>query len=241
MSSLICALCVLLALLFLTPLLRHLPLPVLAAIIVMALWSLINLRALGNAWRASRDDALAAALTFGATIAFAPQIQVGIFTGILASLALFVYRRMRPGLTVFEPASEALARELPEAHAEALRGLLAMVRFDAALVFVNVSYFEQALLALESRYPHLRYIVVSAYAINSLDASGTEMLSSLVDGLSKRDITLVLTGVKPQVQAVLERTGLAERIGRDNFYPSDYAAFLALGQQVAAGAKAPAS
>ena len=241
MSSLICALCVLLALLFLTPLLRHLPLPVLAAIIVMALWSLINLRALGNAWRASRDDALAAALTFGATIAFAPQIQVGIFTGILASLALFVYRRMRPGLTVFEPASEALARELPEAHAEALRGLLAMVRFDASLVFVNVSYFEQALLALESRYPHLRYIVVSAYAINSLDASGTEMLSSLVDGLSKRDITLVLTGVKPQVQAVLERTGLAERIGRDNFYPSDYAAFLALGQQVAAGAKAPAS
>ena len=58
----------------------------LAAIIVMALWSLINLRALRNAWRASRDDALAAALTFGATITFAPQIQNGIFTGILVSL-----------------------------------------------------------------------------------------------------------------------------------------------------------
>jgi len=241
MASIISALCVLVALLLLTPLLRHLPQPVLAAIIVMALWNLINVRSLRNAWRASTDDALAAALTFGATIAFAPQIQNGIFTGILASLALFVYRRMWPRITVAEPGSPALARELPQEHEEALRVVLGLVRFDASLVFVNVSYFEQAVFGLERRYPHLRYIVVSAYAINSIDASGVETLSRLVEELSKHGIALVLTGVKPQVQDVLERTGLAQRIGAGNFYATDYAAMVALaGREAARVASAPA-
>lgn len=234
MSSLISALCVLLALLFLTPLLRHLPLPVLAAIIVMALWNLINVRSLRNAWRASADDALAAALTFGATIAFAPQIQNGIFTGILASLALFIYRRMWPRVTVLEPGSEALARELPASAAPTLRDRLGVVRFDASLVFVNVSYFEQAVLGLESRHPQLRCILIGAQAINSIDASGVEMLAALVDGLGKRGIRLALSGVKPQVQGVLERTGLAARIGAGNFHANDQAACLALGEQAGA-------
>jgi SulP family sulfate permease len=198
-------------------------------------------RALRHAWQASADDALAALLTFAATIAFAPQIQNGIFTGILASLALFVYRRMWPRVTVAEPASEALARELPKEHAQALRVVLGLVRFDASLVFVNVSYFEQAVLRLESRYPNVRYIVISAYAINSIDASGAETLSSLVEGLNKRGITLVFTGVKPQVQDVLQRTGLAQRIGAGNFYETDYAAMVALaGREAARVAAAPA-
>jgi len=79
--------------------------------------------------------------------------------------------------------------------------------------------------------------VISAYAINSLDASGVETLFSLVDGLRKRGITMLFAGVKPQVQAVLERTGLAERIGRGNMYPTDYAAFIALGELAAAQAE----
>ena len=235
MSSLICALCVLLALLFLTPLLKHLPLPVLAAIIVMALWNLINLRALRNAWRASADDAIAAALTFGATIVFAPQIQNGIFTGILASLALFVYRRMWPRLVIVEPGSAELARELPQWAPQQLHGMVGVVRFDASLVFVNVSYFEDAVLELEQRHPRLRYVIVSALAINSLDASGVDTLTTLIDGLGKRGITLIFSGVKPQVRTVLERTGLIERIGEDNLLASDEAAYAALGERLAAG------
>jgi len=201
----------------------------------MALWNLVNLGALRNAWRASPDDAFAALLTFAATIAFAPQIQVGIFTGILLSLALFVYRRMWPRLVVLEPASEDLVRELPAEFPAELRARVALVRFDASLVFVNVSYFEQALLGLESRYPHLRDIVVSAYAINSLDASGVETIANILDGLGKRGIQLVFSGVKPPVRAVLERTGLAARIRAENFHAGDYAAFQAIAARPAAG------
>ena len=109
------------------------------------------------------------------------------------------------------------------------------MRFDASLVFVNVSYFEDAVLELERRYPRLRFVIVSALAINSLDASGVEMLSTLTDGLGKRGITLIVSGVKPQVHAVLERTGLIARIGEGNLFASDDAAYGALGERLAAG------
>jgi len=228
-SSIVCALCVLLTLLFFTPLLRHLPLPVLAAIIVMALANLVNLRSLRNAWLASRDDAAAAALTFVATIAFAPQIQNGIFTGILVSLGLFIYRRMRPTLDVIEPAQFARAAfsDVPEK----LRDAVGVIRFDASLVFVNVSYFEDAVLRLERRHPRLPFVLVSASSINGLDASGVEMLASLSEALHKNGTTLVFSGVKPQVRGVLERTGLAERIGVENFFRDDHAAFAALAER----------
>jgi len=238
-SSIVAALCVLLTLLFFTPLLKYLPLPVLAAIIVMALANLINLRSLRNAWRASRDDAIAAVLTFAATIAFAPQIQNGIFVGILVSLGLFIYRRMRPNMAIVEPASAELAREVPEDLSEALRGAVGVIRFDASLVFVNVSYFEGAVLQLERRHPGLRFVLVSASGINDLDASGVEMLASLCDGLRKTGITLLFSGVKPRVRSVLERTGLTERLGAENFFLSDHAAFVALGARVASPAVAP--
>jgi len=222
-SSIVCALCVLLTLLFFTPLLRHLPLPVLAAIIVMAVANLVNLRSLRTAWLAGRDDAAAAALTFVVTIAFAPQIQVGVFTGILVSLGLFIYGRMRPTLQSMEPT------DVPEK----LRGAIGVVRFDASLVFVNVSYFEDAVLQLERRHARLPYLLVSASSINDLDASGVELLASLSEGLRKNGTSLVFSGVKPRVLGVLARTGLVERIGPENFFADDQAAFSALAARVA--------
>ena len=233
MSSMICALCVLLTVLYFTPLLEHLPHPVLAAIIIMALTNLINLRSLRNAWRASADDAVAAVLTFCATLAFAPQIQNGIFAGVLVSLSLFIYRRMRPRVEVAEPGSENLLRDLPAEIPQALRGAIGVVRFDASLVFVNASYFEAAVLGLEAAHPALRFVLVSAHSINRLDASGVEMLSSLGDGLGKKGIALVFSGVNTQVYEVLDRTGLATRIGAENFFPDDQSAFVALAGRAA--------
>lgn len=228
LSSIACALCVLLTLLFFTPLLRYLPLPVLAAIIVMAVANLVNLRSLRNAWAASRDDAAAAGLTFVATIAFAPQIQNGIFTGILLSLGLFIYRRIRPTLEVIEPGAENLP--------DALRAAVGIVRFDASLVFVNVSFFEESVLMLERRHPGLRFVLISASSINALDASGVEILSSLHEGLQKNGIKLLFSGLKPGLHAILERTGLAQRIGAANFFADEQAAFAALAEMLPSSA-----
>ena len=84
------------------------------------------------------------------------------------------------------------------------------------------------MLALERSNPDLKHIVIVANGINDLDASGVEMLRHLTLHLAQSGITLVLADVKPQVRAVIERTGLLEALGPENLYPTAAAAIDAL-------------
>jgi SulP family sulfate permease len=232
LSSVISAVFVLLTLLFFTPLLYHLPKPVLAAIIMMAVINLINPRTVVNAWRANRDDGIAAVITFVATLAFAPNIQNGIVTGILLSLSLLLYRMMRPRVALLGVDGEARFRDAARHQLPAAHPKLGAVRFDGALRFINVSYFEDALLQLERENQQLSHILVKANGINELDASGVEMVSNLVRRFRSSGITLVFSGLKKQVYDVMERTGLLREIGEGNVFATDKDAWEALCEQL---------
>jgi len=220
-SSIISAVFVLLTLLFFTSLLYHLPKPVLAAIIMMAVLNLINFKSIANAWRANRDDGIAAITTFVATLAFAPYIQDGILTGIILSLALLLYRMMRPRISVLGMHSDTTLRDAVLHNLPDLHPLLCAIRFDGALHFVNVSYFEDALLKLERENSNVVYILIASSGINEIDASGIEMLRSLLDRFKKSGIKLAFSGIKKQVSDVMDRTGLPEEIGHGNIFPTD--------------------
>ena len=221
LSSIISAVFVLLTLLFFTSLLFHLPKPVLAAIIMMAVLNLINFQTIKNAWRANKDDGLAAIITFVATLGFAPNIQNGILTGIILSLSLLLYRMMRPRIAVLGMHSDATLRDAVLHNLHELHPLLGAIRFDGALRFVNVSYFEDALLKMERENPDMAYILVASSGINEIDASGIEMLRTLLDRFKKSGIKLAFSGIKKQVSAVMDRTGLTEEIGNANIFPTD--------------------
>lgn len=224
-SSIVSAIFVLLTLLFFTSLLFHLPKPVLAAVIIMAVIGLINFKAIFNAWRASRDDGISAIVTFLATLAFAPNIQNGIITGIILSLALLLYRMMQPRVAGLGMHSDGTLRDAQRHNLPPLHSRLGAVRFDGALRFMNVSYFEDALLTLERENPAVRYILVKCNGINYLDASGVEMLFSLINRFKSNGITLGFSGLKKQVQEVMDRTNLSSSIGLDNIFASDQDAF----------------
>ena len=228
LSSVFSAAFVLLTLLFFTPLLHHLPKPVLAAIIVIALINLVDYKSIAKAWRARGDDGIAAVVTFLATLAFAPNIQIGILTGIMLSLALLLYRLMRPRVAVVGMHPDGTLRDAEYFQLEALHSKLGVLRFDGSLFFVNVSYFEEAIIKLERSNPDLKSILVVGSGINGIDASGIEMLSNLVQRLKAGGITLGLSGMKRQVMEVMERTGLTGEIGADNIFPTDAAALGAL-------------
>jgi SulP family sulfate permease len=212
---------VLLTLLFLTPLLYHLPKPVLAAIIMIAVFGLINFRALVNAWRAKRDDGIAAAVTFLATLAFAPNIQNGILTGIILSLTLLLYRMMKPRIALLGLHGDATLRDAERHNLPPLHPNVGAIRFDGALRFVNVAYFEDALLRLERENPQISHILVKANGINDIDASGVDMLLNLVERFKSNGIVLVFSGIKAQVAEVMDRTGLSAAIGRERIFATD--------------------
>ena len=220
-SSLVAAGFVLMTLLYFTPLLYHLPKPALAAMIVLAVANLIDFSSLRHAWQAGRDDGIAAALTFVATLAFAPNIQNGILTGIIFSLGAFIYRRMSPRIVLLGIHGDGRLRDAGHHGLPVVHEKIAAMRFDATLFFANVSFFEDAIMKLEIENPKLEYILVVANGINHVDASAVEMLRRLVRRLRECGITLAFSSAKRQFLEVVERTGLATEIGEANIFGAE--------------------
>ena len=239
-ASIVTAGAVLLTILFFTPLLYHLPRPTLAAVIILAVFNLIDFRAFPAAWRASRHDGIAAGTTFVVTLALAPNIQYGILTGIMLSLALFLFRTMTPrivllGLDEQGHLQNAERYKLPRFHPKVIA-----MRFDGQLYFANVSYFEQSVVNLVSKDPSLRYLLVDSRGINGLDASGVEMLRGLVDRLRSNGIELAFCNIKGPVVEVMRRTGLLDKIGKERVYLTEQAALEDFEKRLAGETDSPA-
>jgi SulP family sulfate permease len=234
MSSIVSALCVLATLTFFTGLLYHLPKPVLAAIIIVAVSGLVDYDSIRRAWVASTDDGIAATITFASTLAFAPNIQNGILAGLIVSLALLLYRMMRPRVAILGLHADGTFRDAKVFNLPDLHPRIGAIRFDGSLYFVNVAYFEEAILQLARGKPELEYILVAGGGINGLDASGVETLSGLVERLRTNGIGLVFSGLKLQVVETIQRTGLYEKIGSGNIFRTENAAVAALKEKLSA-------
>ncbi len=221
MSSVFTGLVVLITLLFLTPLLYHLPQSVLAAVIMMAVIGLINLKAIHHAWEAHKHDGVAAIVTFIATLAFAPHLDNGILVGAGLAVGLFLYRSMKPRVALLGRYPDGTLRDLRVHPTLPTDERIIVMRFDGQLYFANVSYFEDTILAAVADHPNAQFVLVVADGINQLDASGQEVLEHLIERLGANGITVVLSGMKRQVIQVLDRTHLMERLGRENIFATE--------------------
>ena len=232
MSSVITALIVLVALLFLTPLLYHLPQAVLAAIIIMAVIGLVNFQAVKHAWQASRHDGIAAGVTFFATLAFAPHLDKGIMVGAGLALGLYLYRTMTPRVAILGRYKDGTLRDIHVNPDLPTSKHMVAIRFDGSLYFANVAYFEDAVLEAVANHPDAKYVLVVGDGINQLDASGEEVIHHLVERLHSIGITLVFSGLKKQVLDVMHATGLFDMIGQDKVFATEELAIAAIYEQL---------
>jgi SulP family sulfate permease len=228
MSSVFTGLVVLITLLFLTPLLYHLPQSVLAAVIMMAVIGLINFKAIKHAWDANKHDGIASGVTFVATLAFAPHLDNGIMVGAGLAICLFLYRTMEPRVALLGLFRDGTLRDLRVHPTLPTDDRIIVMRFDGQLYFANVSYFEDTILAAVADHPDAKYVLVIGDGINQLDASGEEVLHHLIDRLSANDISMVLSGLKRQVIQVMKRTRLWEVVGRQNIFATEQMALDAI-------------
>ena len=219
LSSVFTAVIVAITLLFLTPLLYHLPQAVLAAIIMMAVAGLVNFKAIKHAWVANRHDGVAAIVTFIATLAVAPHLDYGIMTGAGLAIVLYLYRTMKPRVAELARYEDGTLREAKRYGLQTSEKV-ALMRFDGQLYFANVPYFEDAVLDLVASHPQAKYLIIVGEGINGIDATGEETIHQLVHRLKARGITVVFAGVKAQIMEVMGRTGLDEIIGKENIFRS---------------------
>jgi SulP family sulfate permease len=216
-SAVVTGIVVGITLLWLTPLLYHLPQATLAAVIIMAVINLVRVAPIKHAWKVQRHDAAVAIITFILTIIWAPHLDKGIMVGVLLSLALFLYRSMAPRIAVLSRDPDGTLRDADVRKLETCRNI-SLIRFDGSLYFANTGYFEDKILERVALKPDLQFVIIDAEGINSIDSTGEEMLGMLIERLREAGVELIFARAKKQLWDTFERTGLMDKLGRDHMF-----------------------
>ena len=216
-SSIVTAIVVGITLLWLTPLLYHLPQATLASVIVMAVVNLVKIEPIKYAWKVQKHDGIVAVVTFVLTLLLAPHLENGIIVGVLLSLGLFLHRTMRPRIAILSRHPDGTLRDA-RVHDLSVCPHIAVIRFDMSLYFANTGYFEDTILEHVATHPEMRYIIIDAESINHIDATGEEMLHSLAKALDESGVEFLFARTKLQVLAVFIRTGFLQTLGEDHFH-----------------------
>ncbi|MCW8157381.1 sulfate permease [Stutzerimonas stutzeri] len=217
-----------LTVLFFTPLFHNLPHAVLAATIIVAVLSLVDLAALLRTWRYSRQDAAAMTATMLGVLLVG--VESGIILGVGLSLLLFLWRTSQPHVAVVGqlPGSEHF-RNI-ERFAVVQSPKVLSVRVDESLYFPNARFLEDRIAELIGRYPQAEHLVLMCPGVNLIDASALESLEAITARLHTAGVQLHLSEVKGPVMDRLRRTDFLEHFGGQVFI-SQYEALLALDPQ----------
>lgn len=217
LSSLVTAALIGLTLIALTPLFTHLPVSVLAAIILIAVLALVDVESARRLWTTSRSDFAVLVITFVTTLQLG--ITAGIGIGVGLALLVFVVRSTRPHYAVLGrlPTSTIFRNVLHYPEAVTRPGVL-ILRFDAPFYYGNVSFLADRLTEEEARWGPLTHVVLDATGINALDASGADALLEIAADYAKRGIDLRFSGVRGPVRNMMSKVGLVDRLGVDHFF-----------------------
>ncbi|MHA6346927.1 SulP family inorganic anion transporter [Roseivivax sp. CAU 1761] len=193
-----------LAALFLTPLLYFLPTATLAATIIVAVLSLVDLTVLRHAWRISRTDFAAVSLTILLTLLIG--VEAGVAAGVATSILLHLYKTSRPHIAVVGrvPGTEHFRNVLR--HRVETQPHMLMLRMDESLYFPNARFLEDRLSEYIADRPELREVVLQFSAVNEIDLSALHSLEAINARLHEAGIRLHLSEVKGPVMDRLRRS-----------------------------------
>ena len=223
------ALGIVLATLLLTDLLAFLPTATLAATIIVAVGTLIDLPAVKRTWQYSRSDGVAMVATLLLTLLH--SVEVGIISGVVLSLGLHLYRTSQPHSAVVGrvPGTEHFCNV--KRHQVETGEHVAMLRIDESLYFANARYLEDTVMALAARSPSIKHIVLTCQAVNVIDASALESLEAINGRLKDAGAMLHLAEVKGPVMDRLTHTAFYHELTGQVFFTT-YDAWQALAHPV---------
>jgi sulfate permease, SulP family len=233
LSSIIAALLVLAALLFIGPVLERLPRAVLGATVVASVIPLLALTPILRAWRAQPHDGVVALVTLGATLLLAPNMIDGILIGGGLAIALHLHRTRRPRMCELGRHDDGTLRDRERHQLPPIDPRIVTLRFDGRLYFVNAAFFDTTISKALSANPEARWILLAGDGINEIDATGVETLREGIRRLRDADIGLAFFDLKAQVQEALDRTGVSALLGSDLFFRTPEAALAELQKRMA--------
>jgi SulP family sulfate permease len=226
LASIISAIVVGLTLLFLTPLFYFLPNTILASIIMVAVFKLIDFESPKKLWKSSKSEFYILLFTFFITLFIG--IKEGIILGVLASLLLLVYRSTQPHVAVLGKIKgtdyfkdiDRFTQDI-----ETYESLL-LLRFDEQIYFGNSQFFKEQLLErVNQKKGKLSVVILSSGGINYIDSSGMKILNEIVLTLKSKNIQFYIAGAIGPVVDSLFKSGVAKAIGSQHFFANTQQAF----------------
>lgn len=218
MAAMVSALLIALTLLFLTPWFYFLPRAVLASLIMVAVFGLIDFKEAKFLWKADRSDFWMMIVTFAGTLILG--IELGIAVGALLSLAIVIYRTSRPDIIQLgKVPGAAFYKNINRFRQLEERDDLLILRLDARLYYANVEHFLQSIKNQINEHPgKLKALILDADSINGIDSSGIHAINDLIEECQSRNLPFLMTSVKGVIRDAFERTGIYDKLGRSHFF-----------------------
>jgi len=209
---------VVITMLFFTEYFYHLPKSVLAAIVMSAVFGLINVKVMLHSWRVSRTDGIVGFITFASTLFMAPQLANGVLVGVLLTIIVFLLGVMKPRSEIVGRSEDGTISGIDGNDLKPISDQFIVMRFDSSLVFINTAFFEQAVMKAIVQFPSAKAVLVLGNGINTIDATGEEKLRALAEDLKSAGVTLMFSGLKKQIREALQRANLDEQLGKENLF-----------------------
>ena len=226
-SSVITALIIIFTILFFAPLFYYLPVSVLAAIVCVAVFRLIDVKHIKEAWRFNRADALSSLATFFAVLLFG--IEQGLLIGAGISIILYILRTTRPHIAIVgRLGNTEHYRNVKNYTVTTCRHVVG-VRIDESLYFANVHELEDRLLQIIAEQPEVEHVVLICSAINFIDLSALRSLEATLDRFHDAGVVLHLSEVKIPVMKMLKRSRFLTSLKEGKVYISTHEAMTDLG------------
>lgn len=216
-ANVITALLLTLTLIFLTSFFYYLPMPVLAAIIIVAVFGLIDIEEMKFLFSTKKSDGAIAIFTFFSTLFIG--IQEGILLGVAASMITLLYKYSRPAVAELGliPNTRVYKNLVRNDKARRIEGVL-ILRVDASFSFINADFFRDFILEKsDDQHDYTRYVVIDGSSINMVDTTAIDSLKSIIKTLQSWDMELYIAGLKGPVRDVIEKSGLKEFLGPDHY------------------------
>jgi SulP family sulfate permease len=194
---------ILLAALFLTPLLASLPIATLAGTIIVAVLSLVDFKTPRAIWHYSKADFAAMAATIAVTLLIG--VEPGVMAGVGLSLALFLWRASRPHAAIVGRVPETEHFRNVKRHKVFTDPRILTIRIDESLTYLNARWLEEFVLEEIAAHPKLKHLILMASAVNAIDASALESIEAINHRMADAGVCLHLSEVKGPVMDALER------------------------------------
>lgn len=200
---------------FLTPVLKALPLAVLAALIIVACFGLLDFKSLWRTWIYSRADGITALATFFAVLLLG--VQWGVLAGVVLAMALHISSTLQPHMPLVGrfPGTEHY-RDADRFNVET-NDIVKTLRIDESLYYANARYLEDKVARVVADSPEMTDLVLMCTAVNRIDASALSSLEEINKRLRSASINLHFSDMQSRVKERLFRSNFLDRLSGQIF------------------------